>query len=88
MGFVVDFVKLLQVLIKNSGMISWQVMFFNVKSLEWKTLIYVPTINVLERKLLTPSSYWGSSIYTPWKKRSSFPESDLLSQLNMDKTYN
>ena len=28
MGFVLDVVKLLQVLIKNSGMISWQVMFF------------------------------------------------------------
>ena len=28
MGFVLNVVKLLQVLIKNSGMISWQVMFF------------------------------------------------------------
>ena len=28
MGFVLDVVKLLQVLIKNSGMISWQDMFF------------------------------------------------------------
>ena len=30
----------------------------SVKSLEWKILIFVPTINVLERKLLAPLSYW------------------------------
>ena len=32
----------------------------SVKSLEWKILIFVPTINVLERKLLAPSSYWDA----------------------------
>ena len=61
---------------------------FSVKSLALKTLIYVPRINVLESKLLAPSSDWDSSIYTPRKERSNFPKCDLLSQLNVDRTYN
>ena len=36
---------------KNSSLISWQVMFYNGEKSTMKNF-YVPTINVLERKLL------------------------------------
>ena len=52
---------------KNSSLISWQVMFFNIKKSTMENF-YVPTINVLERKLLAPSSHWDPPIYTKEKK--------------------
>ena len=42
---------------KNSSLISWQVMFFKREKSTMEKF-YVPTINVLERKLLAPSSHW------------------------------
>ena len=42
---------------KNSSLISWQVMFFNCEKYKMENF-YIPTINVLERKLLAPSSHW------------------------------
>ena len=38
---------------KNSSLISWQVMFFKHEKSTMENF-YVPTINVLERKLLAP----------------------------------
>ena len=38
---------------------------------------YVPTINVLKRKLLAPSSHWDPPIYTN-EKWSNIPECDLV----------
>ena len=52
---------------KNTSLISWQVMFFKREKSTMKNF-YVPTINVLERKLLAPSSHWDPPIYTKEKK--------------------
>ena len=41
---------------KNSSLISWQVMFFNREKSTMENF-YIPTIKVLERKLLVPSSH-------------------------------
>ena len=38
---------------------------------------YAPTINVLERKLLAPSSHWDPPIYAK-EKWSNIPECDLV----------
>ena len=72
MGFVLDVVKLLQVLIKNSGMISWQVMFFNVKSLEWKTLIYVSYNKCFGEKIVNPLIQLGLLYLYPVEKEVQF----------------
>ena len=61
---------------KNSSLISWQVMFFKREKSTIEKF-YVPTINVLERKLLAPSSYWDPPIYTK-EKWSNIPECDLV----------
>ena len=42
---------------KNSSLISWQVIFFKCEKSTMENF-YVPTINVLERKLLAPLSHW------------------------------
>ena len=42
---------------KNSSLISWQVMFLKHEMSTMENF-YVPTINVLERKFLAPSSHW------------------------------
>ena len=44
---------------KNSSLISQRVMFFKRENSTMENF-YVPTINILERKLLAPSSHWGS----------------------------
>ena len=61
---------------KNSSLISWQIMFFNR---EKSTIgnFCVSTINVLERKLLAPSSHWDPPIYTN-EKGSNIPKCDLV----------
>ena len=51
-------------------------MFFNREKFTIENF-YVPTINVLERKLLAPSSHWDPPIYTK-EKRSNIPKSDLV----------
>ena len=61
---------------KNSSLISWQVMFFKCEKSTVENF-YVPTINVLETKLLVPSSHWDPHIYTK-KKGSNIPECDLI----------
>ena len=38
---------------------------------------YVPTIDVLERKFLSPSSHWEAPIYTK-EKGSNIPKCDLV----------
>ena len=57
----------------------------SMKSQEWKTLIYVPTINVFGEKIVNPLIQLGSLYFYPKEKMSNFPECGLLSQLNMDK---
>ena len=47
---------------KNSSLISWQVMFFNCEKSTMENF-YIPTINVLERKLLAPSSHGPPYLY-------------------------
>ena len=47
---------------KNSSLISWQVMFFNCEKSTTEN-VYIPTINVLERKLLAPSSQGPPYLY-------------------------
>ena len=42
---------------KNSSLISWQVMFFKREKSTMENF-YIPTINILKRKLLAPSSHW------------------------------
>ena len=42
---------------KNSSLISWQVVFSNHEKYTMENF-YIPTINVLKRKLLAPSSHW------------------------------
>ena len=61
---------------KNSSLISWQVMFFKREKSTMENF-YVPTINVLEIKLLGPSSHWDSPIYTK-EKLSNIPKCDLV----------
>ena len=61
---------------KNSTLISWQVMFLKHEKSTMETF-YVPTINVLERKLLAPLSLLGPPIYTK-EKGSNIPECDLV----------
>ena len=61
---------------KNSSFISLQVMFFKHEKSTIENF-YVPTINVLERKLLTPSSHWNPPIYTN-EKGSNIPECGLV----------
>ena len=61
---------------KNSSLISWQVMFFKREKFTMENF-YIPTINVLERKLLAISSYWDPPIYTK-EKWSNIPECDLV----------
>ena len=47
---------------KNSSLISWQVMFFNREKSTMENF-YIPTIKVLERKLLAPSSHGPLYLY-------------------------
>ena len=61
---------------KNYRLISWQVMFFKRKKSTMENF-YVPTINVLETKLLAPSSHWDPPIYTK-EKGSNIPKRDLV----------
>ena len=51
---------------KNSSLISWQVMFFNCEKFTMENF-YVPTIDVLKRKLLALLSHWNPPIYTSVK---------------------
>ena len=55
---------------KNSSLINWQVMFFNGEKSTMKNF-YVPTINVLERKLLAPNPI-GTSLFIQSKKGPIF----------------
>ena len=50
---------------KNSSIISWQVMFFKLEKSTMEKF-YVPTINVLERKLLASLSHWDPLFI--WRK--------------------
>ena len=59
-----------------ASFISLQVMFFKREKSTIENF-YVPKINVLERKLLAPSSYWDPLIYTK-EKWSNIPECDLV----------
>ena len=59
-----------------ASFISLQVMFFKREKSTIENF-YVLTINVLERKLLAPSSYWDPPIYTK-EKLSNIPECDLV----------
>ena len=61
---------------KNSSLISWQIMFSNREKFTIENF-YVPTINVLKRKLLPPSFHWDPPIYTK-EKWSNIPECDLV----------
>ena len=88
MGFVLDVVKLLQVLIKNSGMISWQVMFFRLEKSRMENFDLCSYNKRVGEKIVNPLIQLGPLYLYPKKKRSNFPECDLLSQLNMDRTYN
>ena len=88
MGFVLDVVKLLQVLIKNSGMISWQVMFFNLEKSRMENFDLCSYNKRFGEKIVNPLIQLGPLYLYPKEKRSNFPECDLLSQLNMDRTYN
>ena len=51
-------------------------MFFNGEKSTMKNF-YVPTINVLERKLLASSFHWDPFIYTN-EKGSNIPKCDLV----------
>ena len=51
-------------------------MFFNREKSTMEKF-YVPTINVLETKLLAPSSHWDPPIYTK-EKGSNIPKCDLV----------
>ena len=51
-------------------------MFFNREKSTIENFC-VPTINVLERKLLAPSSHWDPSIYTK-EKWFNIPKYDLV----------
>ena len=48
---------------KNCSLISWQVMFFNHGKSTMEN-IYVPTINILERKLLANTMFFEGRLYT------------------------
>ena len=61
---------------KNSSLISWQVMFFKHEKSTMENF-YVPTINVLERKLLASLSHWDLLIYIK-EKWSNIPECDIV----------
>ena len=61
--------------IKNTSLISWQVMFFKHEKSTMENF-YVPTINVLDRKLLAPSSHQNPPIYSK-EKGSDIPGSDI-----------
>ena len=88
MGFVLDVVKLLQVMIKHSSMISWQVMFFKREKSRMENFNLCSYNKYFGEKILNPLIQLGSLYLYPKEKKSNFPECDLLSQLNMDKTYN
>ena len=61
---------------KKSSLISWQVMFFKCEKSTMENF-YVPTINVLERKLLAPHPIRTPPIYTK-EKGSNIPKCDLV----------
>ena len=61
---------------KNYRLINWQVMFFKREKSTMENF-YVPTINVLERKLLASLSHWDPLIYTK-EKGSNIPECDIV----------
>ena len=88
MGFVLDVVKLLQVLIKHSSMISWQVKFFKREKSVMENFDLCSYNKHFGEKIVNPLIQFGPLYLYPKEKRSNFPECDLLSQLNMDRTYN
>ena len=93
MGFVLDVVKLLQVMIKHSSMISWQVMFFKREKSRMENFNLCSYNKCFGEKIVNPLIQLGSLYFYPKEKMSNFPECGLLSQLNMDKlnmdwTYN
>ena len=51
-------------------------MFFNREKFTMENF-YVLTINILERKLLAPSSHWDPPIYTK-EKESNIPKCDIV----------
>ena len=53
-------------------------MFFNREKYTMEDF-YIPTINVLETKLLAPSSHWDPPIYTK-EKGSNIPKYDLVTR--------
>ena len=61
---------------KNSSFISLPVMFFK-RDKSTVENVFVPTINVFERKLLALSSHWDPPIYIK-EKWSNIPECDLV----------
>ena len=88
MGFVLDVVKLLQVMIKHSSMISWQVMFFKREKSRMENFNLCSYNKCFGEKIVNPLIQLGPLYLYPNEKRSNFPECVLLSQLNMDRTYN
>ena len=56
---------------KNSSLISWQVMFFNREKSTMENF-YIPTIKVLERKLLVPSSHGPPPLFIQIKNGPIF----------------
>ena len=88
MGFVLDIVKLLQVKIKNSSMISSQVMLFKDEKSRKENFNLCSYNKSFGEKIFNLLIQLGPLYLYPKEKGSNFSECDLLSQLNMDRTYN
>ena len=72
MGLVLDVVKLLQVLIKNSSMISWQVMFFKCEKSRVENFNLYSYNKYFGEKILNPLIQLGPLYLYPKKKKVQF----------------
>ena len=68
MGFVLDVVKLWQVLIKNSSMISWQVMFFKREKSRIENFNLCFYIKYFGEKIVNPNIQLGPIYLYPKEK--------------------
>ena len=73
-GFVLDVVKLLQVMIKHSSMISWQVMFFKREKSRMENFNLCSNNKCFGEKIVNPLIQLRPLYLYPNEKRSNFPE--------------
>ena len=72
MGFVLDVVKLLQVLIKNCSIISWQVMFFKHEKSRMGNFNFCSYNKCFGEKIVNPLIQFGLLFLYPKEKKVQF----------------